>query len=161
VFLSDLAQTMTLSASGDQSAARSDLKQQLAGLSPADRLERLTDFVRQQVAAIMRFASLDMIEPQQGFFRLGMDSLMAVELRNRLQTEVGCALPPTVTFDYPTASVLARFLADTLFPASASGLIAAVEPETEMPSELDGLSSAELKALLDEELRAFDEGVSA
>ena len=157
-FLGDLAQVTSSIASSDQTSGRSDIVQRLEDMAPADRYEALIDYVRQQVAVIMRFDSIDAIEPQQGFFRLGMDSLMAVELRNRLQADIGSPLPPTLTFDYPTVSVLARYLTDTLFPTSALEAIDEAVSAADMTSELDDLSKDELSALLDEELRAIDQG---
>jgi 3-oxoacyl-(acyl-carrier-protein) synthase/NAD(P)-dependent dehydrogenase (short-subunit alcohol dehydrogenase family)/acyl carrier protein len=51
-----------------------------------------------------------------GFFELGMDSLMAVELGNRLQQQLGdaYAVPNTLVFDYPTPQKLAAHLAEQL-----------------------------------------------
>ena len=47
----------------------------------------------------------------------GMDSLLAVELRNALQREVGVALPATVAYDYPTVRALAQHLGAMTSPA--------------------------------------------
>ena len=49
--------------------------------------------------------------PRQGFFDLGMDSLQANELRNRLQASLDCVLPPTLTFRFPTVAALTDHLA--------------------------------------------------
>ena len=49
------------------------------------------------------------------FFDLGMDSLRASELRNRLQTSLDCTLPPTLVFKYPTVEALVDHLARDLF----------------------------------------------
>ena len=51
-------------------------------------------------------------DPTVGFFDLGMDSLMAVELHNRLDGALSgaCTVPRTVVFDHPDARSLARHL---------------------------------------------------
>lgn len=52
----------------------------------------------------------------------GLDSLAAVELRNAVSQKFGVVLPVTVTFDYPTASALAGFVATQVAPVVATGL---------------------------------------
>ena len=51
---------------------------------------------------------------RRGLFDLGMDSLMSVELKSRLEATVGQPLPTTLTFKYPTVAVLTDFLAREL-----------------------------------------------
>ena len=51
---------------------------------------------------------------------LGLDSLMAVDLRNRLQTALGRDLPPTIVFDYPTISALTGMLETMLWATEGS-----------------------------------------
>ena len=53
--------------------------------------------------------SIDVDEPLRD---LGLDSLMAVELRNRIGTAVGRTLPATITFDFPTVAALTAYLID-------------------------------------------------
>lgn len=53
----------------------------------------------------------------QPLLEAGVDSLGAVELRNKLEANLATELPATVTFDYPTTSALASFLATRMFPA--------------------------------------------
>ncbi|XXY47428.1 SDR family NAD(P)-dependent oxidoreductase [Sorangium sp. So ce269] len=69
--------------------------------------------VRGHVAQVLGLSSssVDAARPLQ---ELGFDSLMAVELRNRLASELGQALPATLVFDYPTAERLADYLEERL-----------------------------------------------
>jgi acyl carrier protein len=51
------------------------------------------------------------------FFELGMDSLMSLDLRNRLQRELDCNLRSTVAFEYPAVRELADYLISAVLPA--------------------------------------------
>ena len=84
-------------------------------LRPVDRRVLLAAHVRSQVARILGWNPSDPLDSRQGFFDLGMDSLSSMELRNVLQTTLGCSLPSTLTFKYPTVEALV----DYLFPGSA------------------------------------------
>ena len=83
--------------------------------TPADRREgMLIAFVQRELQVIRHLP-----EPppaDTGFFDLGMDSLMAVELRGRLNRALAgvVTLPGSVAFDYPNATRLARHLADRI-----------------------------------------------
>ncbi len=95
-------------------------------LSPEDLLSRLRDapentreevlisFLQEEVKAVLRLPSDP--EPSVGFFDLGMDSLMAVELRNRLNRAFSgeYTASNTVVFDYPDIATLARHLSEEL-----------------------------------------------
>ncbi|HVU25846.1 MAG TPA: SDR family NAD(P)-dependent oxidoreductase [Opitutus sp.] len=82
-----------------------------ATLPLAERTTRLLAEVRTQVARVLGLDGPGRVDPAQGFFALGMDSLTSVELRNRLQARLGRPLPSTLAFDAPTAEKLAAFLA--------------------------------------------------
>jgi acyl transferase domain-containing protein/acyl carrier protein len=86
------------------------LGEQLATLTPADRLGVLVDIVRSQAAVVLGYADVAAIEARKAFSELGFDSLTAVEMRNRMSNAVGLRLPATLIFDYPTTLDLAEHL---------------------------------------------------
>ncbi|MFD7713976.1 type I polyketide synthase, partial [Streptomyces sp. NPDC059786] len=91
-------------------ASRSGLAQRLAGLSAEERERLLLGVVRDETALVLGHASGDGLDVGREFRELGLDSLMAVEVRNRLAAVTGLPLPSTVVFDHPTPRALARFL---------------------------------------------------
>lgn len=106
------------------------LLQQIEQAATIERKPLLEGYIRRQVAEILGFGSPDGIDPRQGFFRMGMDSLMTVQLRNRLEASLGCSLPPTLAFEYPTVDSLAEFIAGIILkPESPVGERVCTVPE--------------------------------
>ena len=110
--LPEVRQALATSASGhddgyDQLLDGTALEAQLDGLSRSDQERMLTELVRAEAAAVLGYASMNEVEPDRPFKELGLDSLTAVELRNRLNAATGTRLPATLVFDYPTPVILA------------------------------------------------------
>ncbi|WP_030247927.1 SDR family NAD(P)-dependent oxidoreductase, partial [Streptomyces sp. NRRL S-350] len=82
----------------------------LSAAAAADRTQILLELVRGEVAATLGHTSRDAVSPQAAFRSLGVDSLTAVQLRNRLQAALGLPLPATLVFDYPSPIALATYL---------------------------------------------------
>ncbi|WP_235004201.1 phosphopantetheine-binding protein, partial [Mycobacterium avium] len=78
---------------------------------PRDEQQRvLRELVCEHAAAVLGHPGGDAIDPHRAFADLGFDSLIGVELRNRLTTHTGTALSRTLIFDYPTPAALADHL---------------------------------------------------
>jgi NAD(P)-dependent dehydrogenase (short-subunit alcohol dehydrogenase family)/acyl carrier protein len=71
----------------------SDVLSRLKQSPPDKRQLVLTTYVATQVAKAVGLASADVISPDQRFMDLGIDSLIAIELRNRLQSNLGVDIP--------------------------------------------------------------------
>ncbi|MFI6153792.1 SDR family NAD(P)-dependent oxidoreductase [Kitasatospora sp. NPDC051170] len=100
---------------GATAAAPSALHERLAALSATDRRSTLLDLVRREAAAVLGVGGgPEALGAQQVFKELGLDSLMAVELRRRLAAETGLTLPSTLAFDYPTPTAIAGLILDRL-----------------------------------------------
>ena len=99
-------------------ATSTEVRQQLAQIPQRDRPAFLTTYLQTQLAKVMGFTAPEAISPSEQFGDLGMDSLMAVEFSNRLQTHLNHPIPQTLAFDYPTINALAKYLAQEIEPAS-------------------------------------------
>ena len=91
-----------------------------------ERKGLLLSFLQGELQAVLRLPSQP--SPAVRFFELGMDSLMAVELRNRLNRAFAgeYTAPNTIVFDYPDTESLAVHLAGEL--GRADGTTALPEP---------------------------------
>ena len=97
------------------SADTNALRARLASLSSeGERLQALVELVQEDIAAVLALPGASSVQVDVPLKELGLDSLMAVELRNRLSGRVGIKLPTTVAFDYPTARAMARLLIEKL-----------------------------------------------
>ena len=99
----------------DKAADESDdLLAQLRTPQRNDVQSMLVTLLQRELQAVMRLPTLP--ASSVGFFDLGMDSLMAVELRNRLNRAFAgeYVVSNTAVFDYPDITALARHLAEEL-----------------------------------------------
>ncbi|MFM9629046.1 SDR family NAD(P)-dependent oxidoreductase [Streptomyces galilaeus] len=89
------------------------LADRLAALPEAERAERVLALVREEASRALGLRSAEAVRPDQPLRELGMDSVTAVELRNRIGARLAAKLPATLLFDHPTPERLARHLLDT------------------------------------------------
>ncbi len=91
------------------------LLQQLSDALPSERKDILSDYLQQTVGKILGLSS---VNPEQGLFEAGMDSLMSVELRNKLQATIGNIhqFPSTLAIDYPSIVKISQYFEEHIFP---------------------------------------------
>lgn len=93
------------------------LADRLARVPEAERAERVLALVREEISRALGLRSTESVRPDQPLRELGMDSVTAVELRNRIGARIGAKLPATLLFDHPTAARLAAHLLSTALAA--------------------------------------------
>ncbi len=129
-----------------------------------ERERLLREVVQREVAQVLALAAPASADVEQGLFEMGMDSLMALELRTRLQTLVSRALPATLVFDHPTIQAIARFLVgelvgladEPLKPLSAPSLTSFdAKPDTDFATDFDAFSDEEAEAALLKKLESI------
>ncbi|MFB7812524.1 type I polyketide synthase, partial [Streptomyces virginiae] len=112
-------------ATGSSWAART------AALAPADRQRAASELVRTAVAAVLGLAGPAAVNDSGPFIQLGMDSLTGMELRRRLASDSGIAVPATAVFDHPTPGALAGFVVAELGKIAGE---AAARPARQAPT---------------------------
>ena len=82
----------------------------LRELPANDRRSAICDVLREAIAALLRYDGASDIPADARFFELGMDSLVAVELKNRLESAFRVPMPSTCVLDHPSVQLLTTYL---------------------------------------------------
>lgn len=132
--------------------------QQFEATPPHQRQEFLFKHLGSQVAEVLGIASAFEIEPQRGFFDMGMDSLTSMDLQNRLQSLLECSLPMTITLKYPTLESLGNYVMSVILSRDVPSDLS---QQNQKPSkavrdtfldDVKHLSEQELEAIIAQEL---------
>ena len=134
--------------------------EQLDRTAPEDRRELVSSLVAGETRHVLGLNAKEQLDPDRGLFELGLDSLMSVQLKGRLEKSIGCALPATLTFTYPTVHTLTDFLLGEALKLVTTSVID-VGPRNESNEEqpldesLADLSDDEIKDMLSAELSSL------
>jgi acyl transferase domain-containing protein/D-arabinose 1-dehydrogenase-like Zn-dependent alcohol dehydrogenase/acyl carrier protein len=135
--LSEVAREVPDSSPAPGASGSTALVDQLTAAPVQQRRKLVLNYLRDAVAAVTRVDASE-IREEAGFFDLGMDSLMAIELRRRLEQGVGKELPATLAMDYPRLSDVADYLlGDVLNLNESAGAKAAAPPASLATSATD------------------------
>ena len=147
------APTRAVPASADEGRARTNVRETILSALPSTRLLLMADLVRGEVIRILRLDPASPPTRRDRLMDLGMDSLMAVQLRNALDRllELDRSLPSTLMFDYPTIEAIAKYLLDRIAPneaAAANDASAGVAAPPIDAKTVGTLSDDEIAAML-------------
>lgn len=157
------------------SPGRSLFREQLDEASVGERHCMLVTRIQMQLADVLGLNGSEPIDVDQEFFELGLDSLMFLDLKNRLESDLDVLLPATLAFEHPTIRGVVDHLSKNMLgwepsdspgadsitsdPSAApiSKIARDLEPE-ELLGQIDQLSDGEVDSLLRQALD--DEGQS-
>ncbi|WP_453843573.1 phosphopantetheine-binding protein [Streptomyces thermogriseus] len=139
---------------GEAGGASSGLRERLLALPAGERAAHLVRVVQQEAAVVLGLPGAEAVGAQQVLKELGIDSLMAVELRRRLSAHTGLTLPATLAFDHPTPTAIATLLLDKLDLASGAPARRQRVTKTQIDSLVELLRSATPAQLEEPDLAA-------
>ncbi|MBF8276355.1 MAG: beta-ketoacyl synthase [Candidatus Brocadiaceae bacterium] len=94
--------------------SRSELIQKLNDAMPERRHHVILSYIQGLAKKVMGYDASQDISVDKPLMEQGFDSLMAVEMRNRLNKEISVNLPVTLLFDYPTLEKIATFILEEI-----------------------------------------------
>lgn len=156
LFLSDF-----LDARAGSTPATPTLVKQLTEALPSERLAMLTARLQAEACGVLGLPPSTQLDITQGFFDLGMDSLMIAELMRNLQAAVERQFPVSMMFEHANVEALARYLSEQVLglglsvetpSANEASDDGADEALDEALEQLEQLSDEEALALLSEKL---------
>jgi polyketide synthase 12/polyene macrolide polyketide synthase/epothilone polyketide synthase D len=109
---SEVKPEITSGAPAEDASRSGEIARRLVEARVADRGALALDYVAQQVATVLRVSRPESLDPRQRLMDMGLDSLMALDLRGRLGVGLGRpeAVPATLIFEHPTIESIAAFV---------------------------------------------------
>lgn len=107
---SSLLKTLLAGSGGTQAAtSASQLPARLVAAEAPQRVSLVEGYLREEIGRVLRIDPAD-VAPDVPLPNLGLDSLLGLELRNRLSRALQVALPSTIVFTHPLLPQLAAAL---------------------------------------------------
>ncbi len=136
------------------SGAKSDWRRKIESAVPEERAEIVGHAVRDVVGSVLRVKP-EGLRDDQPLTDLGLDSLMAVEIENSIESAIGVALPPASLMRARTIGQIISLIAEHVGSTAAAPAVPAPVPvSTPVDAEtvdLEALSDEEIDRLLDDE----------
>jgi microcystin synthetase protein McyD len=131
------------------------LLERLKSVPVDERTATLSQGVEQILREVTGLSTTSVIPQKTSFLELGLNSLMVLEFKNRLESNLACTLPSSVIFDYPNIISIINYLRE-------EALVDIIEFELKINSQIeavnpyDSLNEDELAILLNQKLAELD-----
>ena len=118
----------------------------LEEIPPGERRQHLFEYIGKQVGTIL--GNKQIPDTEQGFLEMGIDSLLSIELKNRLEKGLEVALPASLIFDFPNIRRLVDYLVEQVFGWQVNASVNVVPIQEEVDQDLFLQELADLEAFL-------------
>ncbi len=132
------------------------LLEQLKSVSIDERITALVEGLEKILREVTGLNDNKVIPQQTSFLDLGLNSLMVIEFKNRLERDLGCKLPSSIIFDYPNLLSLSNYLREEIL-ANHLDFEIKINPIPDNHNPYDSLSEDELARLLNQKLTELDQ----
>ncbi|NEO80922.1 MAG: SDR family NAD(P)-dependent oxidoreductase [Moorea sp. SIO4G3] len=137
------------------------IRQQLIAAVDSKRNPMMVNYLQAKIGKLLGFSTSKLPPTDLGFFKMGMDSLMAVELRNLLSYNLGVSISTATLFEFSCIQDLAIYLLKDIFQdrqdqdtevnlednSQNQQNITALNTETEWEGEIDSAIASELQEI--------------
>ncbi len=134
----------------------SQIIRQMENASDEERRSLLENYLREQSAIILRAASVQEIELGKGLFEMGFDSLMAVELKNRIESDLGYPLRSTLVFNYPNIAAITDYLMTDVLKYQSSAAVEDTPQEADSPPDSESIPEGDIGNMLEKKLAEIE-----
>lgn len=121
--------------------------------SKSERSAMIQSMIREHLSSVL---GQENESNDLSFFDMGMESASAVEFSNELQSALGdkCQINPTIAFNYPTISLLASYIEQSVFPDEETITEKSKERTTSSIEQMNAQDKEQLlEKLINEELQ--------
>lgn len=138
-----------------------DLLKLLRALPKAERVDALMTSLSDLITKALKLEGSERLAPRQGLFELGLDSIVALQLKSQLELSLGQSFRATLFFTYPNIESLAEYLlselriSETMTQPGAAATLEIQEAgshATADSSAIDSLSEEEIADLIAQEI---------
>jgi NADP-dependent 3-hydroxy acid dehydrogenase YdfG/acyl carrier protein len=145
-----LKQLITNENSEESTPTSSNFSQKVANLGVEERYVELEKLIKIEIGQLLHIKNMSTVSNRKRLFEIGLDSLGAVDLKNKLASSLGAKLRGTLLFDFPTIEDLVQHIGHDVFKWQESQEPGDSEKSRDILS--DDLSEDDLAALLMKEL---------